>query len=183
MINLNDALLAALRQGDLDLSLNAMPATMPDDLQATPLLRDELHVVARRGHPLLARRRFQLADLAAAHWILPGPGVAARQSIEGRFAERGLPPPHVAVEVSTTASQLSAMLLQSDLLSLMGEAMLNSPDGKGLAALQFPGARFVRSIGVVTRRDALLPPLARRFLEILEQQCKSGEYAPSKPTL
>ena len=100
---------------------------------------------------------------------------AARQSIEGRFAERGLPPPHVAVEVSTTASQLSAMLLQRDLLSLMGESMLNSPYGKGLAALQFPGARFVGSIGAITHRDAHLPPLARRFLEILERQRKSRE--------
>jgi DNA-binding transcriptional LysR family regulator len=75
MINLNDALLAALRLGDLDLSINALPGVMPDDLQALPLLEDALCLVVRDGHPLLSRPRLRLTDLVDAQWMLPGPDV------------------------------------------------------------------------------------------------------------
>jgi DNA-binding transcriptional LysR family regulator len=169
MINLNDALLAALRLGDLDLTINALPGTMPEDLQAVPLMEDALVMVVRERHPLLARRRVRLQDLADAQWLLPGPGVAARRSVEGRFAEAGLPPPRVAVEVSTTAAQLSRLLVHSDLVALLSESQLDGPAGEGLVPLAMADARFQRTVGALTRRDATLPPLAQRFLELLRE--------------
>lgn len=172
MINLNDALLAALRLGDLDLSINALPAVMPDDLQAIALEEDALCMVVREGHPLLSRRRLRLADLVDAQWMLPGPGVAARRSVEGRLAEAGLPPPRVAVEVSNTATQLGRLLAQSDLVSILSESQLQGPPGEGLVALGFAEARFVRTIGAVTRKDSALPPLAQRFLELLREDAR-----------
>jgi DNA-binding transcriptional LysR family regulator len=51
MINLNDALLAALRLGDLDVTISALPGVMPDDLEAVPLLSEDLLLVVREGHP------------------------------------------------------------------------------------------------------------------------------------
>lgn len=169
MLNLNDALMSALRQGDLDLAISALPGLMPDELRAEPLFDDNLCIVARTGHPLFNRRRLRLSDLAAADWILPGPAVAARRSLEGRLAEAGLPAPKVAIEVSSSASHLSSMLLHSDLLSLMGESMLASDAGQGLQALPMSDARFSRVIGVLTRKDIEPPPLARRLVEILRE--------------
>lgn len=169
MINLNDALLAALRLGDLDLTINALPGVMPDDLQAVPLVEDALCMVVRERHPLLSRRRVRMQDLLDAEWMLPGPGVAARRSVEGRLAEAGLPPPRVAVEVSNTASQLSRLLVHSDLVSILSESQLQGPAGEGLAALPMADARFVRTIGALTRKGAALPPLAQRFLELLRE--------------
>lgn len=166
-INLNDVLLTALRRGDIDLSINALPARMPEDLQAVPLLADDLCLVVRPGHPLLARRRLRLADLAAAQWMLPGPGVAARRSIDAMFDRAGLPPPQVSVEVSNTAPQLTALLTHSDLIGVASESMLTRRAGQQLAVLPLPEARFARQIGVVTRRGAVLAPLAQRFLEVL----------------
>lgn len=168
-INLNEALLLALRRGDLDLSLNALPALMPADLQAKPLIRDDLCLVVRAGHPLLHKRRLRLADLTQAQWMLPGPGVAARRSIEGRFAEAGLPPPRVAVEVNNTAAPLVSLILHSDLISIMSESMLDAHGPGSICALPLAEARFSRDVGVLTRRDAPLPPLAERFVEILER--------------
>lgn len=171
-INLNDALLPALRRGDLDLSLNALPAVLPSDLQARPLISDDLRLVVRAGHPLLSRRRLRLADLADAHWMLPGPQVAARRSVEGRLSDAGLPPPRVAVEVNNTAAPLAALIERSDLVSIMSESMLD-PDGHGpIVALPIPEARFTRDVGLLTRRDVPLPPLAQRFIDILEACAK-----------
>ena len=90
MLNLNDALVAALRLGDIDLSINALPGVIPSDLQALPLMDDALCLVVREHHPLLSKRRLRLQDLVDAQWILPGPAVAARRSVEGRSG-RGRP--------------------------------------------------------------------------------------------
>lgn len=49
----------------------------------------------------------------------------------------------------------------------MSEASLAGPGGEGLVPLPFAEARFTRPIGVVTRKGHALPPLARRFVEIL----------------
>ena len=168
-IHLNDALLAALRLGDLDLTINAIPRVLPDDLEAVPLMTDDLCMVVRDGHPLLSRRRVRLQDLADAQWMLPGPGVAGRRGVEARLAEAGLPPPRIAVEVSNTAGQLSRLLAHSDLVSIMSEASLAGPGGEGLTPLPFAEARFTRAIGVVTRKGHVLPPLAKRFVEIREE--------------
>jgi len=173
-INLNDALLAALRLGDLDLTINAIPRVLPDDLEAVPLMTDDLCMVVRQHHPLLTRRRVRLQDLVDAQWMLPGPGVAGRRGVEARLAEAGLPPPRVAVEVSNTAGQLSRLLAHSDLVSIMSEAMLAGPAGEGLSALPFAEARFTRAIGVLVRKGHPLPPLAKRFLEILREDAKGG---------
>lgn len=173
-INLNEALIAALRLGDLDLAINAIPRVMPDDLEAMRLMTDDLCMVVREGHPLLSRRRVRLQDLADAQWMLPGPGVAGRRAVEARLAEAGLPPPRVAVEVSNTAGQLSRLLARSDLVAIMSEATLAGAAGEGLTPLPFAEARFTRAIGAVTRKGHVLPPLAKRFLEILKEGADGG---------
>jgi len=166
-INFNDVLLAALHRGDIDLGINALPATVPASLQARPLLADDLCIVVRPQHPLLQRRHLKLADLADAQWLLPGPEVAARRRIEALFSRAGLPPPRVAVEVSHSAAQMTPLLAHSDLLSLASDFQLSGQAGHHLTALPLAEARFPRQIGILTRKEAPLSPLAQRFVEVL----------------
>lgn len=168
MIHLNDVLLAALRLGDLDIAISALPSVFPEDLDAVPLMSDDLCMVVRVGHPLLARRRLRLKDLADAEWLLPGPGVAGRRNVEGRLAGAGLPAPRVAVEVSNTTGQLSRLIIESDLVSLLSQSMLTDPASDGLAVLPMADARFTRTIGALTRTGSTLSPLAHRFMEVLK---------------
>lgn len=171
MIQLNDQLMAALRRGDIDLSIDALPdgfpATLPADLRAVPLLADDLCMVVRPGHPLLARARLRLVDLVQARWMLPGPDVAARQRIEAMFAQAGLPAPQVVVEVSNTTAPLADLLLHSDLVALQSESALQGLAGGSLSVLPIAQARLRRQIGVLTRQGATLPPLGQRFLDLL----------------
>lgn len=168
MLTLNDALLAALRQGDIDLSISALPGVLPTDLQALPLIEDALCLVVREQHPLVLKRRLRLQDLVGAQWMLPGPGVAARRSVEARLTEAGLPPPQVAVEIGNTAwGQLNQMVVHSDLISIVSEASLGMPGAAGLVALPMADARFNRTIGALTRREERPAPLVQRFLELL----------------
>jgi DNA-binding transcriptional LysR family regulator len=140
-ITLNDGLLAALRAGDVDITINALPADLPAEFSARPLIRDDLCVVVNSGHPLLSRRRPRLKDLAGAEWILPGAGVAARRLVEGRLSEAGLGPPRIVLEVDNTVGHLGELLRKSNLVSVMSESMLAGPAGRGLLALPIADAR------------------------------------------
>lgn len=166
---LNEGLLLALRRGELDLCVSALPADLSPQLRSHPLLRDDLWIIVRQHHPLLLRRRLRLADLADQQWLLPGPGVTARQRIEARFTERDLPAPRVAVEVEQTTGQLTGLLRGSDLVSVMSASMLRTAVGRGLQALPLAEARFERTVAAITRREPTLPPLATRMIQVLEE--------------
>ncbi len=164
----------------------ALRASLGDAIkEAADMHLGELGLLRVGVSPLYAQRLFVPATVAlhegeAAQWILPGPAVTARRNVEGRLAEAGLPPPRVTVEVSNTAGgQLNRLVAQSDLVSIMSESQLGMAVGEGLAPLPIADARFARTIGALTRKGAALPPLAPRFLELLEETAR-GETAPAR---
>ena len=83
----------ALRGGDLDLVVSALPDRSPAGLQAIPLTTDTISVVARRRHPLRAKRRPQPSSTLAYPWVLPGRDVLLRLRLEALFRVAGLEPP------------------------------------------------------------------------------------------
>jgi DNA-binding transcriptional LysR family regulator len=170
VISLNDTLLASLRLGDLDLTINALEDTQPEGLLQEPLFDDELCVVLREDHPLLSRSHLRLADLAHFSWALPGVEVLARRRVEGRFAEQGLPPPDVVLQLDTSITLASSVVRQSDLLSVMSRFSLQLPAGRGLVALSLADAAWPRRVGIVTRAGAYMSPLAHRFVELLRER-------------
>lgn len=172
-VGLNDALRAALRRGDLDLSVNALEEPEPADLVQVPLFDDELCVVVREGHPLLDEPRLRLRHLADAGWALPGPEVLARRRLEARLAEHGLALPRVVLQSDSSIAQAPSALRESDLLSLMSRFSLRSAAGQGLVALPLAEATWQRRIGVLTRRGAYVSPLAQRFIEMLTERAQS----------
>jgi DNA-binding transcriptional LysR family regulator len=172
-VHLNDELWRLLRQGELDLTLSSLPALVPDDFQTIELMKDDLCIVARLGHPLHGKRRLKLADLEQVEWMLPGPDVAARRHVEALLAQAGLPPPRIALEVSNTAGQLGTILRETDLVSLMSQSMLAGATNDGLEVLQLPQARIHRAVGITLLKRARLQPLASRFVELLTHDSKS----------
>lgn len=172
VIGLNDALLAALRLGDLDLSINALEDEEPDGITQTFLFDDELCVALREGHPLLQRPRLRFADLGAAGWVLPEPRVLARRRVEARFAEMGLAPPQVVLQLESSATLVPAAVRDSDLLTVMSRFSLAAAAAQGLVALPLAAAVWPRRIGIATRRGGYLSPLVLRFIELLVERCR-----------
>ncbi|MEC5408265.1 LysR family transcriptional regulator [Paraburkholderia sp. MPAMCS5] len=169
---LNDRLIAALRLGDLDLSIGALSEHEADDLDQRRLFDDPLHVVAREGHPLFSARKLRLSDLTSAGWLLPGMQVSARKKIEARFEDAGLPPPTVVIETNSTIGSLANVLLGSDLIAITGELTLRRFGG--LRALPMTDAQWPRTIGISTRKGAYLSPLVQRFIELLQYASSSA---------
>ena len=174
-VHLNDELWRLLRQGELDMTISSLPSVVPDDLEAFELMRDDMCMVVRQGHPLLDNRRLRVNDLADVQWMLPGPNVTARRHVEARLAQAGLPPPRIALEVSNTSGQMGSILRETDLVSIMSESMLVGPSGQGLEVLPLPQARIKRVVGMAWLKHAPQQPLAARLVELLKETAQSAD--------
>lgn len=173
-VHLNDELWRLLRQGELDMTISSLPSVVPEDLEVVELMKEDVCMVVRQGHPLLDNRRLSVKDLADVQWMLPGPGVVARRHVEARLAQAGLPPPKIALEVSNTSGQMGPILHETDLVSIMSESMLVGPAGKGLEVLPLPQARIQRVVGMAWLRHVQQQPLAARLVQLLKETAQSA---------
>jgi DNA-binding transcriptional LysR family regulator len=160
------SLIEALRAGDLDLVVSALPDRSPAGLQAIPLTTDTISVVARRHHPLRAKRRPQPASTLAYSWVLTGRDVLLRLRLEALFRVAGLEPPDAKIE-SNSISFIAAVLRNSDMLSFATSQVLRSEMG-GVAPLLIPGLTMTRSAGILYRSSAGITPAMRALIEAIK---------------
>ncbi len=163
----NRSLMEALRAGDLDLVVSALPDRSPAGLQAIPLTSDTISVVARRRHPLRAKRRPQPSSTLAYPWVLPGRDVLLRLRLDALFRVAGLEPPVAKIE-SNSISFIAAVLRNSDMLSFATSQVLRSEMG-GVAPLLMPGLTMTRSAGILYRSSAGITPAMRALIEAIKK--------------
>jgi DNA-binding transcriptional LysR family regulator len=158
-----------LKDGQLDLALCFMQDSEPDDeLQSDDIGHQRYRIVARRGHPLTAARS-GLQALQTAKWLLPLPGHGLRQIVSRYFDEHDLAPPQVVVETDASISLLTALVRDSDLLTMMTDQMLQTHAGRDLVALPYETAVFESRIRLFYRRKAYMSPVVRKFRSTLRQ--------------
>jgi len=163
-----DALLSALRNGELDLVVGPMTGSLGDDFVEEHLFDDEFVVITSVNHRLASRKRVTITDLAQERWVILAPNSPATQRMRRGYEESGLPPPRIAVV--TGSLELRDHLVSST--SLLGYSSTR------VAREALPGVRFaqlrvkelerIRRVGVAYRKDAYLSPAARRFVAILK---------------
>jgi DNA-binding transcriptional LysR family regulator len=163
----NRSLMEALRAGDLDLVVSALPDDSPAGLRAIPLTSDTISVVARRRHPLRAKRRPQPSSTLAYPWVLPGRDVLLRLRLDALFRVAGLEPPVAKIE-SDSISFIAAVLRNSDMLSFATSQVLRSEMG-GVAPLLMPGLTMTRSAGILYRASAGITPAMRALIEAIKK--------------
>ena len=163
----NRSLTEALRAGDLDLVVSALPDRSPAGLQAIALTTDTISVVARQHHPLRRKRRPQPSSTLAYPWVLPGRDVLLRLRLEALFRVAGLEPPAAKIE-SDSISFIGAVLHNSDMLSFATSQVLRSEMG-GVAPLFIPGLAMTRSAGILYRSSAGVTPAMRALIEAIKR--------------
>ena len=163
----NRSLMEAVRAGNLDLVVSALPDRSPAGLQAIPLTSDTISVVARQRHPLRAKRQPQPSSSLAYPWVLPGRDVLLRLRLEALFRVAGLDPPDAKIE-SNSISFIAAVLRNSDMLSFATSDVLRSEMG-GVAPLPIPGLTMTRSAGILYRSSAGITPAMRALIEAIKR--------------
>jgi len=163
-----EALVAALRSGDIDFVLGALrTGAEVGDLQQDALFEDRLSVIARAGHPLTQAARIDFGTLRQATWVLSRKGSPSRELLERSFLEVREAPPVPAVETGDLA-MLRALLLESDMLTAISAHQLRYEieDGR-LEVLGFPLDRTRRQIGITQRLGAFPSPGASALMNEL----------------
>ena len=163
----NDALLAELKAGEIDLAVNIV-ASADEDIATHAIFRDECVVVAQRTHPVF-RKPARLADLAKYGWLLGAPGLATREWLEDVFRARRLPPPRVRIEVNHILL-LPALIEETGLLSFMSRRHLTPRGGLREVALRETTMR--REFALEYRKSSYLSPAALRVIEELKSRAR-----------
>jgi len=169
----NDLMIPALRNGELDLFVNYIGLSwLGEELVGEHLYDDEHVVCASVKHRLARSKTVRLDDLVGERWALPPATLPSPQRLHEKFRDAGLPAPQTAFEARSAALQLRTVVA-SDLLNWTSRRFVEqSPFAAAVRILPVEGVKLVRSIGVVYRREAYLPPAVTRFVMILKAQSK-----------
>jgi LysR family transcriptional regulator of gallate degradation len=150
-----EPLLKGLRCGDVDVVVGALHAEPPPDVDREHLFDDVLSIVVRHGHPLAARQRLTLADLAGGEWVVPFRRTRSRNTVERAMLAAGLTIPDDAIEANTVV-MVRGLLIESDRLSVLSRRQIHYEEREGLLdvlPIDLPGTRL--PIGFITRSDAM----------------------------
>jgi DNA-binding transcriptional LysR family regulator len=174
----NEALLPALRKGDLDVVIGHRPQFADPDLTEIAVQQDEFVVFCAAAHPLADRKSLLLKDLVNERWVTTEANAHAPWfSLRQFFAERGLPPPNIALASSSPALNLRAVA-SSRLLGVSNRRVVAATaPSHGLVILRVRDLPWVRDAVIVHRKDAYLSPVAKRFIAAMK--AASAKTPPS----
>ena len=159
---LYERLVPAVQQGLIDFAITSIPeGALGKDLASSVLLKAEMAVMGRRGHPMADAR--SLRALAGCEWILLGsPGVPGG-TITRFFADNGLGAPRIAATCESF-TQAMALVGETDALALLPRALIEQDLlGPRIAQIHVSERAHRFDVCLVQRSDVPLTPVAAAF--------------------
>jgi DNA-binding transcriptional LysR family regulator len=146
--------------GDADIAIaGPHPHT---GLRMEPFMDDQLVVIAAPDHPLAARSRIPLEDIAAQPMVVRETGSGTRGAVEMLFQRRGLPLRR-AMELSRNGA-VKQVVKEGLGVAVISRAALELELANGsLCVLDVEGFPMVRAWHVITRSGFALPTVAEMF--------------------
>lgn len=142
----SDHLAEQVRGGVLDLALIGA-AALPEDLESLTVVRDRLVAAVPPSHPLAARRRLTLEELAAHPLICMPPGTGLRAVLDRACAARHLAPR--ATLQAGAADAVAALAARGLGVAILSSSM--APQYPGLTALPIEDAPDPAFLALVWR--------------------------------
>jgi len=159
---LSESCIERVRAGRADFALAAIRSTSPE-LRADPFCSDRFHLVCPRDHPLAARKRVTLQDLAGVPFIHLARNSSVRQHIEAALGTSALDADMELEQLSTVAGMVRAGLG----ISVVPSLALFHFEHPELATRPVNAPGLKREIFVVRRRDRSLSVAAQALLDYL----------------
>ena len=166
------ALADAVRGGEVDLAVIALPVAACDGLVQETLCDDELIVYCSTRHRLARKRRVTVSDLAQEEWAVPQLGTPSEELLNRLFRENGFPPLKIRVETGSHQI-LNHMIASCNLIGFNVRAVVRQATPRyRFAELSIRELSCTRHAGIAYRQEGYLSPAARRFIEILKTTAK-----------
>jgi DNA-binding transcriptional LysR family regulator len=173
--DLGPDMVEGLETGSVDFGVGPY-GSVPKQLQFQPLFRQTFFLILRRDHPLARRRKARLADLEGLDLLCPARGTTARSVLEEAVAAAGMDirPKYEALQYHTLIGMVAAGL-GGTVMPMTSRPLL---DALGLKALAIADADLSRDVGLLTRRDQELSPVATAFVDLLFRTAKESSNDP-----
>jgi DNA-binding transcriptional LysR family regulator len=170
--DVTERLVSAVVEGELDLSIVALP--IPDDrLEAEPLLSEPLLVALAPGHPLTRRRRITIQDLAAERFILLNEMHCLGEQVVN-FCRANECQPQIACRSAQLATLQSLIALRQG-VSLLPEMARRADRSRALVYRPLAKEQPRRTIAVIWHKHHYHSPMAERFLEQLRRWAEEAQ--------
>lgn len=154
----------AVLAGRLELGVVTLPLQPLPRLESAVIWHDPLAVVVAPGHPLAARKRLRLEDLAAHPAVLPDADTYTHRIIRAELEARGITP---RVRLATNYLETLKMLAGIGLgWSVLPVSMIDD----SILRLHVTGFRPQRQLGWVRHADRAVSGPARALLQLLHPQ-------------
>jgi DNA-binding transcriptional LysR family regulator len=149
-----------------------VPPLVADDLAAQVLFKSPFAVMAERRHPLLLRKKLNLADLMGERWTLSPPDSFLGRIVVDLFRRRKLPlPPTVATTISIYM-RLN-LLATGGFLTVLPLTMLRHRSNRAwLRALDVDLSDSSSPIAAITLKKRHSGGAVRLFLQASVEVCK-----------
>ena len=161
--------LPAIRTGELDLAICLVPGRPKDDsLSVTSLVKDRLVPAVRSDHPVLGRRKLQLADLTALDWIIYRRSHTGLDVFEQTFVANRLEPPKSTIECTSFACTL-ALVENGDYVTLVpSQIFAGNRSRPSIAPVLLDAPMQPWQVAAISRAKHELSAVCRAFLAELQ---------------
>jgi DNA-binding transcriptional LysR family regulator len=169
VVSMNDVLLNALNDGDLDLIVGPIIES-GEAFESEEIIQDEVVVLASKNHEIFDKP-YGLKDLLNYRWVLPATTVASRRWLDQTFDRHHLPRPQVQIE-PTVLNMLLPIIEKTSLLRFATKANLQS--GKmQLREVKLKETTMRRRLGITYRKNAYLSPATQHLMALLRTHGKN----------
>jgi DNA-binding transcriptional LysR family regulator len=178
---LADALLA----GTLDFYLGRIPDGLNSRMFTTKIIGEEpISIIVRRDHPLTAKKRLELKDLADYEWVMQHEGSLLRRTVEAYLIRNGVPLPERVLSTSSTLLTLVAVSQTDALAPLASSVASFVSDRNGLggnvAMLDIAPDLAVSPCYLVLKAQEPLSPAAGIVYDAIIKQLEASQRAKTE---
>jgi len=140
-----------------------------EGLKQRVLFRDQLSILAQKGHPLFDRANLTWGDLAQYPWVCPMIAWPQRAMLESLVAAEGFEPPQQLVECGSIEFIKSLVASSEHLAMLPAHAVTSAIDEGKVRTLPFYVPAFKRNIAVIFRQNSPVDAGSLRLIEHIEE--------------
>lgn len=175
----NDALMPALRKGEIDMVIGRLPTHRHrDEITQEKLYDESIVAVAAPSHPLVGVPDLSFAQMKPFGWILPPPETSLRRQVDSFFWQQDMYSPQVSVE-SVSFLTNRRLLAQRPLISLMPSHVPEQDIQWGsLAKLDWKVPFGAGPVGVSLNAKSRLSPASTVLLGFLRDAAQAYSQQP-----
>ena len=151
---------------------------LPAGIERRDIYRINLRVVAGRHHPLQARSRVGVADLARYPWVVYQHDRDVMDKLSALLQRSGAPAPDIRVE-TTSVIAVMQLLRNGPYLACLADAFLRAAPDPGIAILRYPREIWSFPSGVLYHAAVRDFTPIRLLIELIAREAGARE-TPSR---